>query len=203
MRSGSSKKLEPFDLDAAEQPVAAWDLDGMAELARRVNIPIMADDSLSTPHDLIDIVRRRAASTIQTKQAKNGGIFTARKIWTIADAAGLRVYPGNHPCTSIATAAVVQLAAAWPGDLLDGPFDFGSDELLEHDVVETSLLPKDGEVSVPDAPRLGVTLDEDAIAHFRVDHDQSVPKPRMVSVVSPLRATPRGGSSWGSSSAVR
>ena len=49
-----------------------------------------------------------------------------RKLWTIAAAAGLRIYPGNHPSTSIATVSVVHLAAAWPGPLLEGAFAVGS-----------------------------------------------------------------------------
>lgn len=69
------KKLEPFDLEAAERPIALWDLDGMAELARRVDIPIMADESAATEHDLINVIRRRAATAVRTKQSKNGGIW--------------------------------------------------------------------------------------------------------------------------------
>lgn len=42
------KKLESFDIDAAEQPVALWDLEGMARLSRAVAIPIMADESVSS-----------------------------------------------------------------------------------------------------------------------------------------------------------
>ncbi len=163
------KRLEPFDLDAAEQPLAPGDVEGMADLARRVDIPLMADESLCTQQDLIRIIRHRAASVIQTKQAKNGGIFYARRLWTIAEAAGLRIYPGNHPCTSIGTAAVVQMAAAWPGPLLDGPFAYGVADLLQHDLVQQSLTPQNAKVAVSDDPGLGITLDEEAVARFRID----------------------------------
>ncbi len=167
------KRLEPFDLDAAEQPLAPWDLQGLAELARRVETPIMVDESLLTPHDLVNVIRERAASVIQTKQAKNGGLFTVRRIWTLADTAGIRIYPGNHPSTSVATAAVLQLAAAWPGELLEGSFAAGVTDLLEHDVVENSLKVRNAEVRIPEGPGLGVTLDEDAVAHFRLDLERT------------------------------
>ncbi len=161
------KRLEAFDLDAAEQPVALWDVDGLAELARRVTIPIMADESVATTHDLIRVIRARAASVVQTKQAKNGGIHHVRQLWTLAAAAGMRIYPGNHPSSSIATAAVLHLAAAWPGPLMAGPFAFGICGELAEDVVKTPLMQTGADIHVPSGPGLGVELDEERVAALR------------------------------------
>lgn len=163
------KKLEPYDLDAAEQMIPMWDLEGMAELARRIDIPIMADECVATVYDLLEVIKRRAATVMQTKVAKNGGIWNMRKLWTIAQAAEMRIYPGNHPSTSVATAAVAHLAAAWAGPLLDGPFAVGISGAFARDVVREPLVVENGAVRVPDGPGLGVTLDEEAIASMRVD----------------------------------
>ncbi len=163
------RKLEPYGLDAAEQMVPLWDLEGMAELARRVDIPIMADECVGTMYDLMEVIKRRAATVVQTKVAKNGGIWHMRKLWTLAQAAGMRIYPGNHPSTSVATAAVAQLAAAWSGPLLDGPFAVGVSGAFSRDVVREPLAVENGCVRVPEGPGLGVTLDEDAIASMRLD----------------------------------
>lgn len=163
------KKLEPYQLDAAEQMVPMWDLDGMVELARRVDIPMMADECVATVYDLLAVIKRRAATVMQTKVAKNGGIWHMRRLWTLAQAAQMRIYPGNHPSTSVATAAVVHLAAAWPDPLLDGPFAVGISGAFARDVVRNPLVVENGAVRVPDGPGLGVTLDEEAIAAMRVD----------------------------------
>jgi len=163
------RRIEPFDIDAAEQPLAPDDIAGLAELARRVAIPIMADESLSSPQDLLEIIHRRAATVLQTKVAKNGGIFHGRKLWVIAEAAGMRIYPGNHPSTSVATASVLHLAASWPGELLHGPFAVGVTGAFAADIVEAPLRVDNGAVRVSDQPGLGVTLDEDAIATLRLD----------------------------------
>lgn len=163
------RRLEAYRIDAAEQMVPLWDIEGMAELARRVDIPMMADESISCDHDLIDVIRRRAATVFQTKVAKSGGIWHSRRLWTIAQAAGMRIYPGNHPCTSIATASVVQLAASWGGPLLDGPHAVGITGALAHDVVRRPLVVRDGAVVVPEGPGLGVELDEDAVRSMRVE----------------------------------
>jgi len=163
------KKLEPYELDAAEQMVPMWDLDGMTELARRVDVPMMADECVATVYDLMEVIKRRAATVMQTKVAKNGGIWHMRKLWTLAQAAEMRIYPGNHPSTSVATAAVVHLAAAWPGPLLDGPFAVGISGAFATDVVRDPLVVENGAVRVPDGPGLGITLDEKAIAAMRLD----------------------------------
>lgn len=162
-------ELEPFDIDVAEQPVAIWDLDGMAALARAVRIPIMADESVSTDHSLLDIIKKRAATVIQTKVAKNGGIHRIRRLWDIAAAAGMRIYPGNHPSTSLATASVAHLSAAWPGPLMEGVFAVGVSGAFAQDIAENPIRPVDGEISVPDGPGLGVRLDEDALRRLRVE----------------------------------
>jgi L-alanine-DL-glutamate epimerase-like enolase superfamily enzyme len=161
------RKLERYDLDAAEQLLPIWDLAGLAELARRTPTPLMIDESLATDSDLIAVIRERAGTVIHTKVAKNGGIWGMRKLWTIAAAAGLRIYPGNHPSTSIATVSVVHLAAAWPGPLLEGAFAVGL-ENLGADIVQHPLRIEQNRVVVPDEPGLGVTLDENRVREFRV-----------------------------------
>ena len=163
------KKMEPFDIDAAEQPIAIWDIDGLAELARTVDIPIMADESVSTDHSLLEVIRKRAASVVQTKTAKNGGIHYIRHLWVLAQAAGMRIYPGNHPSTSVATSSVAQMCAASPNPVMEGVFAVGVSGALADDIVENPMRPIDGEISVPDGPGLGVTLDEDKVARYRVE----------------------------------
>jgi L-alanine-DL-glutamate epimerase-like enolase superfamily enzyme len=162
-------RLEPYDIDAAEQPVALWDLDGMAALANAVAIPIMADECVSTDHSLLEVIRRRAASVVQTKVAKNGGIHYIRGLWNLARAAGMRIYPGNHPSTSVATASVAHMCAASPEPLMEGVFAVGVSGALAADVVQAPIAPENGEIRIPSGPGLGVELDEDRIAALRVD----------------------------------
>lgn len=163
------KKMEPFDIDAAEQPIAIWDIDGLAALARSVDIPIMADESVSTDHSLLEVICKRAATVVQTKTAKNGGIHYIRHLWALAEAAGMRIYPGNHPSTSVATASVAQMCAASPHPVMEGVFAVGVSGALADDVVENPIRPVDGEIPVPDGPGLGVRLDEDKIAKYRIE----------------------------------
>lgn len=163
------KRLEPLDIECAEQPLAIWDLDGMAALARATSIPLMADESVATGHSLLDIVKRRAATSAQTKIAKNGGIWRIQKLWSLLAAAGMGINPGNHPSTSVATASVAHLCAAWPGPLMAGVFAVGVSGALAEDIVTEPIRPVDGEIVAPTGPGLGVTLDEAAVRRLRAD----------------------------------
>jgi muconate cycloisomerase len=162
------RRLEPYDIDAAEQLLGIWDLDGMSELARRVDIPMITDECVATDRDLMAVIRSRAATIVQTKVAKNGGIWYTRRLWEIAAAAGMRIYPGNHPGTSIAALSVTHLAGAWPGPILDGPFTVGLVTITE-DVVTEPVRLEGCAVRVPDAPGLGVNLDEEKIRRFMIN----------------------------------
>src|SRR5207247_8914622 len=108
----------------------------------------MADESVSTDHSLLEVIRRRAATVVQTKIAKNGGMYRVWRLWALASAAGMRIYPGNHPSTSVATAAVAQLCAAWPGPLTEGVFAVGVSGALAADTVTEALAPVQGQMPV-------------------------------------------------------
>lgn len=162
-------KLEAYDLDIVEQPLPMWDLDGMAALARAVRMPLSADESVTDARSLVELARRGAARVIQTKSAKNGGLHSIRHLWHLAETLGIGIFPGNHPSTSINVAAVAHLAAAWPGPLLVGDFQTGAEDMLGDDIVTTPVRVAGGKVHVPDGPGLGVTLDPDKVAKYRVD----------------------------------
>jgi len=162
------RALEPYRIDAAEQLLDLWDVDGMAELARRFDVPMMADECVASDRDLVAVIRKRAASIVQTKVAKNGGLWHTRRLWELADSAAMRIYPGNHPATSIATMSVAHLGVAWPGELLEGPFAVGLESYAE-DLVTEPVRFEGNVIPVRDTPGLGVTLDEEKIAKLRLD----------------------------------
>jgi len=162
-------RLEPYDIECAEQPLGIWDIEGMSRLARAIRIPIMADESVSTDHGLLEIIRKGAASSAQTKVAKNGGIYHIRRLWHLMAAAGLGINPGNHPSTSVATSSVAQMCGSWPGALMAGVFAVGVSGALADDIVLNRIVPVNGEIAIPDGPGFGIDLDEAALRRFRID----------------------------------
>ena len=152
------RALEPFGLDFVEQPLPRWDLAGMAEIARIVSVPIMADESCCTPHEALDIARLGGVSILALKLTKSAGIVGAMAIARIAEAAGLGCYVGCMIETSLGTAAYLQVALAaapvtWGCELF-GPL------LLEGDVTRRPVEYADGAILALDGPGLGVDVDE-------------------------------------------
>ncbi len=84
--------LREFDLEYVEQPVRDTDIDGMAEVCRAVDVPIMADESLHSPADARQIIARQAADMFNIKLMKCGGILRALEILSLAEAAGIALH---------------------------------------------------------------------------------------------------------------
>ncbi|WP_330970686.1 enolase C-terminal domain-like protein, partial [Lysobacter sp. A3-1-A15] len=71
-------------LELVEQPVKAQDVEGMRYVTERVHTPIMADESVFGPMQVIELIRMRAADIINIKLMKTGGISNAIRIADIA-----------------------------------------------------------------------------------------------------------------------
>jgi len=152
------RSLEPYRLDFVEQPVPRWDAEGMAEIARAVTVPVMADESCCSIHDALAIARRGGVSILALKLTKSAGILGTMAIARIAEAAGMSCYVGCMIETSLGTAAYLQVALAaapvtWGCELF-GPL------LLAGDVVRRPVQYAEGAILALDGPGLGVEVDE-------------------------------------------
>jgi muconate cycloisomerase len=158
------RALEPYDLDFVEQPVPRWDLDGLAEIARSVSAPIMADESCGSPQEALAIAWRGGVSILALKLTKSAGLAPTMAIARIAEAAGLGCYVGCMIETSLGTAAYLHAALAaapvtWGCELF-GPL------LLAGDVVREPVRYADGCILALDGPGLGVEVDEPALKEW-------------------------------------
>lgn len=100
------------DLDFVEQPVRARDLKGLADVTARVTTPVLADESVRTSDDLLEIIDRRAATLVNIKIAKSGGLHEARRMAALAAHHGLGVVIGCMMESSVGVGAAAALAAS-------------------------------------------------------------------------------------------
>jgi len=135
------KALDTFDLEYAEQPVAT--LEEMAELRRRVDVRLAADESVRTAEDPMRVAGLEAADVVVLKVQPLGGV---RRCLQVAEACGLPVVVSSAVETSVGIAAGVALAAALPE--LPYACGLGTLSLLDGDVTTDSLLPVDGMLPV-------------------------------------------------------
>ena len=104
--------LSGFNVEWIEQPVAAADLEGLAAVAKNVDVPIMADESCRNSADVFKIACMGAASLINVKLMKCGGIYQAAKMIAAAESAGLGCILGSMGESSIGSAAGLHLVVA-------------------------------------------------------------------------------------------
>lgn len=141
-------------LELVEQPVKARDLEGMRYVTERVHTPVMADESVFGPMEVMELIRMRAADIINIKLMKTGGISNAIKIADIAGLYGIECMIGCMLESSISVAAAVHVAVAKADVItkvdLDGP------SLCAYDPVDGGVTFNESEISITDAPGLGI-----------------------------------------------
>lgn len=163
------REMEVFKPTFIEQPVKRHQWEAMAEIARAIDTPLMADESVFSPADAIAMVRHRFADVVAIKIMKSGGITRAREIAAIAEAAGIIGYGGTMFEGGIASAAGLQMVSATPNIALGAEF-YTSTWVMGVEVLTKPLQIENGQSVVPDGPGLGVEVDEDAVKSISVAH---------------------------------
>lgn len=101
-----------LDIELVEQPIVADDVEGMAWVRERVDIPVMADESCWSPWDLERIIRLGAADSVNIKLAKCGSLAVGVAMLRRAHEAGLGTMVGSMMETHIGVAAAASVACA-------------------------------------------------------------------------------------------
>jgi muconate cycloisomerase len=168
------KAMEEFNLLYMEQPVEG--IDRMAEVARRVDTPIMADESAWTPEDVIEIVQKKAADIISIYTTKPGGMFKAKKVAAVAEAAGLKCNVNGSVESGVGNAANLHLAASTgvvtlgcvvPVSTPKGKGKKGIAGIYyQDDIIQEAFEYADGDIIVPSKSGLGIDLDEDKLKYY-------------------------------------
>ena len=147
-----------------EQPLPAWNNAGMARVSARSTVPLMADESVFTTHDMLDVARHAAADVVSLKIVKHGGLLGTKAVAAVAEAAGISLYGGCLLESSIGAAAHLQVFSTIP-TLPWGCEHFGP-QILTQDLVTEPLRFADFQIHLPSGPGLGVTLDPDKLRRF-------------------------------------
>lgn len=153
-----------YDIQYVEQPLRAFDLEGMYQLRQSVAIPLAADEAIYNLASARRILDWQAADVLIIKPQLVGGLYPARYIIQAANVAGVRCVLTSSLETGISLAATLHLAAASPEVTME--CGLGTLALLEDDLLATPLSIYNGSMVVPMAPGLGVQLDHSALARY-------------------------------------
>jgi len=159
------RQLRGYGVLFVEQPVDRLDIEGMAEVRRRVDLPIMADEGVFTLRQTIEVIRRRAADIISVYPGKNGGIRNAACIAQVAGSCGIASAIGSNLEGQIGSSAMAHLAVAvrninveaYNADIIGPLFHTES-------VVKEPMEARHDAVYVPDGPGLGLSISRERLA---------------------------------------
>ncbi len=158
-------EVAAFKPDFIEQPVAAAHLGTMARLRARIDVPLLADESVFGPEDLVKAMAEGACDGISIKIMKAGGLIRAQTAARMAGAAGLSAYGGDMFEAGIAHLAGAHMIAATPEIDLGCEF-YQARYYLAEDILAVPFPCEGGKVQVPDTPGLGAVPDLDRIQRY-------------------------------------
>jgi len=148
--------LEKYQIQDCEQPTPYWDWRGLKYVRDHSPIPVMADESVHSPHDAIEAARLEACDMINIKLMKSGGILNATRIAHIADAAGMSCMLGCMAETSLGLTAAAHVVAS-QGNIVYADLD--SSLFVVNNPIAGGMKIDKGTVYLAPEPGLGLEVD--------------------------------------------
>lgn len=170
------RRMEKNRLKYVEQPVMG--IERIAEVGRRIDAPVMADESAWNAHDSIQIVGSGGIQIVSIYTTKAGGLYKAMEVGAVCRAAGIICNVNGSIETGIGNLANVQLAAASPSVTLScvipisTPAEFQRGQVAgiyyKDDLLVEPMKVVDGAIVVPSGPGMGIEVDQKKIEKYRV-----------------------------------
>ncbi|MGI5354323.1 enolase C-terminal domain-like protein [Streptomyces sp. CA-252508] len=146
-------------LEYLEDPVSGT--DGMAAVAAATDMPLATNMCVTTFDEIAEAFTRDAVQVVLSDHHYWGGLHRTRELAAVCGAFGVRLSMHSNTHLGISLAAMTHVAATVPR--LDHACDSHYPWQTE-DVITTRHVFRDGRLTVPDAPGLGVELDRGRLA---------------------------------------
>jgi muconate cycloisomerase len=171
-----TKRMAEHGIWFMEQPVEG--LEAMARVAQGTDIPIMADEGCWNAHELLRLIRHDACEMISCYYTKAGGLLKSKSLLSLAATAGIQSDVNGSAEMGIGNAANLHVAAANAAVTIPGsipvtqtnetPRTRVAGHTYLDDIVDEPFAYRDGHLVVPDKPGLGVDVDPEKLAKYRV-----------------------------------
>lgn len=170
------RQMEKYRLKYVEQPVMG--IERITEVARRIDAPVMADESAWNAHDAIQIIAAGKVQIVSIYTTKAGGLYKAMEVGAVCRAAGIICNVNGSIETGIGNLANVQVAAASPAVTLSCVIPISTPAEAQHgqvggiyytdDLLVEPMRFSDGAIAVPTGPGMGIDVDMRKIEKYRV-----------------------------------
>ena len=161
-----AKALEPYEPMFIEEPVLPEHNDALPQIAAHTTIPIATGERMFSRWDYKEVFENSSVDVIQPDVSHAGGITEMKKIGNMAEAYDVAMAP-HCPLGPIALASCLQVDACTPNALIqEQSINIHYNETT--DVLDYLADPsvfdyEDGHVAIPDAPGLGIDIDESSV----------------------------------------
>ena len=162
-RAGAFSEYKIFWL---EEPLQPDDYEGYRKLSEATEVRIAAGEEESNRLSYLELMDRGRIDIVQVDLTRCGGFTEAMKIASLAYDRGIPVV--NHGFTTyINVAAALHFLNSIPNSFI---LEFVAEEetTLRDRLTKQRIVAKDGMLDIPDAPGLGIELDEASIEKYAV-----------------------------------
>lgn len=167
------KAAADYDIDWFEEPVVPEQLSAYRAVSAGQPIPVAGGETWHSRYGMWPAIESRAVDILQPDLCGCGGFSEMAKITSLATLHGVRIVPHVWG-TGVHIAAALQfMAAMTPDPVRVNPIE----PILEFDrtenpfrqaVLKAPIEAVNGVVAIPDAPGLGIEIDRDALARFKM-----------------------------------
>jgi D-galactarolactone cycloisomerase len=158
-----ARKLSRYDIGWFEEPVHSRDVESLAKISSKVDIPIAAGEYEHTRFGFREMISRKAVDIIQPDVTIAGGLTECRKIAAMAEAWNIGCAPHVWG-SAVGLAAAVHLIASTSNCIileLDRTYN-----PLRENLAKDQIICENGYVKVPKEPGLGIDLDQDVLKRY-------------------------------------
>lgn len=165
------KQLPGLPLEYYEDPVAGQ--QAMAEVRARTALPMSTNMCVTRYDHIPEALRLKPVDVVLADHHYWGGMAGCLALGPIADAAGWKLSQHSNSHAGVTMAAMIHLAASLPQLTLASDTHYPW-LAAEHEIIAGGkLLFRNGKMSVPQGPGLGVELDRDRLARAKEIYDRS------------------------------
>ncbi len=159
-------KLADIGVNVLEAPLRPNEMSGYQRLKHQAAIPIIMDEGVISPRELIEFIRLNMLDGLAMKPARCGGLLSTRRQIEILHDAGMMFLGSGLTDPDVSLAASVALFSAYE---LAYPAALNGPQFLAHSVIRTPFKPVDGKLKVPEGPGLGIEINEEKIKEISAE----------------------------------
>jgi len=156
------RALERYRVFHFEEPCPYWDLDSTAKVAKALDVPVAGGEQDWELRRFKEMLQKEAVDIVQPDLIKAGGFSVCKKIAALAEAFGCICTP--HQTQPFGTVANLHLAASTPNCRYFQEYNIEHHPFRDSLFAEPVLEVKDGYLTVPEGPGLGVEI-SDRVVH--------------------------------------